>query len=145
MLSCEFCKIFKNTFSYRTTPVAASAYPIFPFCLQCVLLKKRLWHKCFRNTKTAWIVFSFKVKHILLEQCFFKLTLGVFKSKGVYFILCAWHCVVYDNADFVLILITRSRQYHGTLLHFTNLQQITSFNILFYLPQGLGWKIWETF
>ena len=24
MLSCEFCEISKNTFSYRTTPVAAS-------------------------------------------------------------------------------------------------------------------------
>ena len=24
MLSCEVCKIFKNTFSYRTPPVAAS-------------------------------------------------------------------------------------------------------------------------
>ena len=23
------------------------------------------------NTKNAWIVFSFKVKHIVLEQCFF--------------------------------------------------------------------------
>ena len=25
MFSCEFCKISKNSFSYRTTPVAASA------------------------------------------------------------------------------------------------------------------------
>ena len=24
VFSCEFCKIFKNTFSYRTPPVAAS-------------------------------------------------------------------------------------------------------------------------
>ena len=26
MFSCEFCEISKNTFSYRTPPVAASAY-----------------------------------------------------------------------------------------------------------------------
>ena len=25
MFSCEFCEIYKNTFSYRTTPMAASA------------------------------------------------------------------------------------------------------------------------
>ena len=26
MFSCEFCNIFKNTFSYRTPPVAASEH-----------------------------------------------------------------------------------------------------------------------
>ena len=26
VFSCEFCEIFKNTFSYRTTPVAASVH-----------------------------------------------------------------------------------------------------------------------
>ena len=27
VIPCEFCEISKNTFSYRTPPVAASAYP----------------------------------------------------------------------------------------------------------------------
>ena len=31
MFSCEFCKIFKNTFSYRTPPVAASV--TLPYCV----------------------------------------------------------------------------------------------------------------
>ena len=34
MLYCEFCEISKNTFSYRTPPVAASAY--------CFLFLKRV-------------------------------------------------------------------------------------------------------
>ena len=29
VFSCEFCEISKNTFSYRTPPVAASGYKIF--------------------------------------------------------------------------------------------------------------------
>ena len=29
MFSCEFCKIYKNTFCYRTPPVAASEHPRF--------------------------------------------------------------------------------------------------------------------
>ena len=29
VLSCEFCKISKNTFSYRTPPVAASVNKMF--------------------------------------------------------------------------------------------------------------------
>ena len=28
VLSCEVCEIFKNTFSYRTSPVTASAPPV---------------------------------------------------------------------------------------------------------------------
>ena len=28
MFSCEVCKIFKNTFFYRTHPVTASAIPV---------------------------------------------------------------------------------------------------------------------
>ena len=28
MFSCEFCEMSKNTFSYRTPPVAASEVPI---------------------------------------------------------------------------------------------------------------------
>ena len=31
VFSCEFCKIYKNTFSYRTTSVAASVY----LCTSC--------------------------------------------------------------------------------------------------------------
>ena len=29
VFSCEFCEIFKNTFYYRTPPVAASAMTVF--------------------------------------------------------------------------------------------------------------------
>ena len=28
VFSCEFCETFKNTFSYRTPPVAASEVPV---------------------------------------------------------------------------------------------------------------------
>ena len=29
VLSCEFCEIFKNTFFYRTPPMAASVYFLY--------------------------------------------------------------------------------------------------------------------
>ena len=76
MFSCEYCEIFKNSFFYRTPPVAASAPGLrmkglrhfrssLPevFCKKGVLrnfakftgkhlwpatlLKKGLWHRCF--------------------------------------------------------------------------------------------------
>ena len=34
VFSCEFCKISKNTFSYRTTPVAASGHKLMIFSKQ---------------------------------------------------------------------------------------------------------------
>ena len=30
--SCKFCEISRNTFCYRTTPVAASVLPVFKVC-----------------------------------------------------------------------------------------------------------------
>ena len=52
VFSCEFCEISKNTFSYRTTPVAASDNSCLRKLLilnrlklrPATLIKKRLWH-----------------------------------------------------------------------------------------------------
>ena len=38
MFSCEFCEIFKNTFFYRTPPVAPSANSHLPHSKQVALL-----------------------------------------------------------------------------------------------------------
>ena len=49
MFTCEFCKNSKNTFSYRTSLVAASVSIFFKFCLQNICLgearevKYNLW------------------------------------------------------------------------------------------------------
>ena len=39
VFSCEFCKISKNTFSYRTPPVAASGCMLITSALLAVVLR----------------------------------------------------------------------------------------------------------
>ena len=41
VFSCEFCKISKNTFSYRTFPVAASVEKIMQLKLEQVIISER--------------------------------------------------------------------------------------------------------
>ena len=43
MFSCEFCKISKNTFSYRTPMVAASVFIEIGYCLSLYNYKENLW------------------------------------------------------------------------------------------------------
>ena len=43
VFACEFCEIFKNTFSYRTPPVAASILSGICFIFNIILFQKTVY------------------------------------------------------------------------------------------------------
>ena len=64
VLSCEFCDIFKNTFSYRKPPVAASVMCQYQFCPRNVLENREV-SLPYANA-TEFFQFSLKIERITI-------------------------------------------------------------------------------
>ena len=65
VLSCEFCEISKNTFSYRTTPAAFSAF------FKCIFVTSRTLHFTLFTSISTLLRSSFSAFNFVSGRFFF--------------------------------------------------------------------------